>query len=160
MAGAALPARVEDPALLPTFEGPAAELAVLLVDAANEVVGRFIVVADPNVALAFLVVGTNPVGFLGPAVDRAKGFETTRFAGTAGDEGVLRLFAFIPVERGFGIDDFIAGDDARRGKRDAERCYLVSLDHSVCISYILDSLDLPTWMYCMMLVHYITLITL
>jgi hypothetical protein len=96
------------------------------VDAANEEVGRFIVVADPNVALAFLVVGTNPVGFLGPAVDWAKGLETTRFAGTAGDDGVLRLFAFIPVERGFGIDDFIAGDDARRGSRDAERCYDVS----------------------------------
>ena len=128
-------------------------------DAAKEVVGRFIEVAEPSVALAFLVVGTNPVGFLGPAVDCAKGLATTRFAGTAGDEGVLRLFAFIPVERGFGIDDFIAGDDARRGKRDAERCYLVSLNHRVCISYILDSLDLPTLMYCMMLVHYITLLS-
>jgi hypothetical protein len=96
------------------------------VDAANEDVGRLIVVAEPSVALAFLVVGTNPVGFLGPAVDWAKGLETTRFAGTAGDDGVLRLFALIPVERGFGIDDFIAGDDARRGRRDAERCYDVS----------------------------------
>jgi hypothetical protein len=114
------------------------------VDAANEEVGRLIVVAEPNVALAFLVVGTNPVGFLGPAVDWAKGLDTTLLAGTAGDDGVLRLFAFIPVERGFGIDDFIAGDDARRGRRDAERCYLVSLACSGCISYILDSLDLPT----------------
>ena len=67
-AGTPLPPTAEGPAL-PKFEGPAAELAVLLVDAANEDVGRLIVVADPNVALAFLVVGTNPVGFLGPAVD-------------------------------------------------------------------------------------------
>ena len=77
--------------------------------------------------------------------------DTTRFAGTAGDDGVLRLFAFIPVERGFGIDDFIAGDDARRGRRDAERCYLVSLSLGTNGSHILDSLDLPTLMYCMML---------
>lgn len=53
--------------------------------------------------------------------------ETTRFAGgPAGDEGVLRLLAFIPVERGLGIDDFMAGDEAKRGKRVAARCYTVS----------------------------------
>lgn len=86
--------------------------------------------------------------------------DTTRFAGTAGDEGVLRLFALIPVERGFGIDDFIAGDDARRGKRDAERCYDVSYSIADHMSYIPDSLDLPTLMYCMMLVDYITLLSI
>jgi len=53
--------------------------------------------------------------------------ETTRLAGgPAGDEGVLRLLAFIPVERGLGIDDFMAGDEAKRGKRVAARCYTVS----------------------------------
>lgn len=58
-----LPAVVVDPALAPRLEGPAAELAVLRVEAAKDDVGRLKVVAEPSVALAFLVVGTNPGGF-------------------------------------------------------------------------------------------------
>jgi hypothetical protein len=115
--------------LAPSVEVLAAELAVRLVEAARELVGRLVLVveetADPRVPdpLAFLVVGTNPPGFLAPIVDCARGFETTRFdGGRAGEEGGPRLFAFIPVERGLGIDDFIAGDEANRGRRVAARC--------------------------------------
>jgi len=67
-AGTPLLPTAEDPALLtPRLDGPAA--AVLLVETANEVAGRLVV--EAIVALAFLVVGTNPLGFLapGPAVD-------------------------------------------------------------------------------------------
>jgi hypothetical protein len=68
-AGTALPAAPGPSRLAPRVEGPAAELAVLLVETANEEVGRL--GAGAGTALAFLEVGTKPLGFLAPdpAVD-------------------------------------------------------------------------------------------
>ena len=58
------------PALLtPKLDPAVVVLAVLLVEAANELPARVEGAVAVVLALAFLVVGTNPLGFLGPAVD-------------------------------------------------------------------------------------------